>query len=471
LLLLHSGFVYQLHNDLGFILGTICFLISVISDKKQTRIFVLAFFPLFYYLTGAYSLIFLGMYILHNLVSGRIIYPILLMAVASGTFFLSGEVLFLQSPDDLLRYPLPLDKIYKHIIFFSLVCGYFVMFPVLVKMPGINKIKTGKVKTVSFSVAMIVLVITIIAFSILYKPEDAKLFRIEKMVTRQDWEGVIKHQENYQSSNLVVQYYYNLALSEKGLLCDRMFLGRQDFGTKALIIPWESQKGINNIFRGAYFFYSVGLVNEAHRWAFESMVVQGYRPENIKLLIKTNLISGHYKTAEKYIHVLRKTLNYRKLALKFEKMLFDPSLISSDPELGEKIRLQPKEDFTLAIKNPEINLAALLKTNPDNEKAFGYKMAWYLLGKNVRAVMREIKTWKELNYKQLPRHIGEAALVYYSFSGLVLEESGLRMSSETELRYLNYESATRPFSRDKLPDQKEIQKEYGNTYWYYLDFK
>ena len=186
------------------------------------------------------------------------------------------------------------------------------------------------------------------------------------MVTGQDWDGVIKTQETCQLSNLIAEYYYNLALAEKGLLCERMFFGRQDFRTRSLIIPWDSQAGINNIFRGVYFFYAIGMINEAHRWAFESMVMQGYRPENIKLLIKTNLINGHYKIAEKYINVLKKTWHYRKWAEKYESMLNNPESIKSNPELGEKIRIRPVADFSIRIKNPQTNIPALLMSNPDN---------------------------------------------------------------------------------------------------------
>lgn len=471
LLLMHSSFIYLMYNNLGFILATLYFLLSIMSDKKHIHIVVLVFFPVFYYLVGAYAWIFLGMYIFYNLVFGRVIYPVFLLVITFGTFILFRDVLFLQTSDALLRYPLPLVKFYTHIIFFYLVCGLFILFPLLIKISGLIKIKTEKARTISFSMVVIVFIITLISLSILYKPEDANLFKIEKMVTRQDWEGVVKRQENYPSSNIIVQYYYNLALSEKGQLCERMFFGRQDFGTRALIIPWDSQKGINNIFRGVYFYYAIGLINEAHRWAFESMVDQGYRPENIKLLIKTDLINGHYKVAEKYIYVLKKTLNYRKLAIKFEKMLNNPALVNSDPELGEKIRLQPKEDFPIKIKNPQTNLPALLKSNPDNKKAFEYKMAWYLLGKNVGGIIQDIRTWKEIGYKQMPKHIEEAALIYYANSGLVSGISGLKMSDETGFRFLKYESSTKPFGGNKLPDPKEVQKMVGNTYWYYLEFR
>jgi hypothetical protein len=471
LLLMQSNFSYLMYNNLGFLLAGLYFLFSLTSDKKPIQIGVLVFFPVFYYLVGAYAWVFLGMYIVHNLMHKRVLYPFLLLLIALFSVIFFKKVVFLQSFNSLLLHPLPLNNIFIQLLFFYLLCGFLILFPAIVKIFGLIKINIEKARIVSLSVVIIFFIITVISLSVLYKSEDRNLFQLEKLVTRQDWDGVIKYQETYQSSNLIAAYYYNLALSEKGQLCERMFFAPQTYGTRSLIIPWNSQAGINNIFRGVYFFYTVGLINEAHRWAFESMVMQGYRPENIKLLIKTDLINGHYKVAEKYLYVLKKTLHYRKWAKKYEKMLYNPALINSDPELGEKMRLQPKGDFSIRIKNPQTNIPELLRINPKNEKAFEYKMAWYLLEKNVGGIMNEIKTWKELGYKKMPRHIEEAATIFYANIGPVSEDSGLKISEETDLRFLQYGGVIKPFSGSQSPDEKEIKKKVGNTYWYYLDSK
>jgi hypothetical protein len=271
-----------------------------------------------------------------------------------------------------------------------------------------------------------------------------------------------------QSRNLVAQYYYNLALSETNQLCDRMFFGRQDFGPRSIMMQWDSKANINQIFRGAYFFYDIGLINEAHRWAFESMVIQGYRPENIKLLIKTDLINGHYKIAEKYINVLKRTIRYRKLALRFEKMLFHPELVRNDPELGSKFLLQPKEDFTIQIKDQQDNVLLLLQSNPDNKKAFEYMMAWHMLERNTGKVAEEIKKMKGMGYTRLPRHLQEAAMIFKAGNGEPADLGGLTVSGDTETRYLQYESAITRLDNLLTSGVSDLQKSFGNTYWYYF---
>ncbi len=153
-------------------------------------------------------------------------------------------------------------------------------------------------------------------------------------------------------------------LSEKGELCSRMFFGRQSHGSMSLTLKRDDDQS----YRAIYFYYAVGFTGEAHHLAYEQMVQHGYRPENIKMLIKTELINGNFKIAERYINVLKKTLHYKNWAEKYEKMLFKPELVNSDPELGEKIRLLPEKDFYI-VTDDFRNIEMLLQVNPDNRNS------------------------------------------------------------------------------------------------------
>ena len=62
------------------------------------------------------------------------------------------------------------------------------------------------------------------------------------MVCKQDWDGIIRQHEKLQSANIVEQYYYNLALSEKGQLCNRMFFGRQSYGSLSLTLKRDDEQ-------------------------------------------------------------------------------------------------------------------------------------------------------------------------------------------------------------------------------------
>ena len=412
------------------------------------------------------------MYLSYAFIFKERIYPLLLSVIAVITFGLFSKVLFLQPFKVMLFYGLPSKGDFKSPAFFYLISFIIVLYPVLIKTIFFRKSNQLR-KASKFFIQLILffVILSFILFKWQYNSQAASLLRLEKYLFSRNWDKLIKYQEKNRSADLLSQYYYTIALSEKGLLCERLFHSPQNYGPGVLLIPWDSQAGISNIFRGVYFFYTMGLINEAHRWAFESMVTQGFHPENIKLLIKTNLINGYYLIAEKYINILKKTFHYRKLAKRYEQMLNNPDMIKSDPELGEKLRLQPRQDFSIQIKNPQSNVLLMLQANPENEKAFEYKMAWYLLEKNPGAVVKEIPKFKELGYKQIPKHIEEAALVFGAVSGqIVMDYDGLTISKEAQKRFSQYERTMAIFQSNMKAGLSIMKKSFSNTLWFYLDF-
>jgi hypothetical protein len=475
LLLFQTNFNWPMKNNIGFLLAVIYFHFTISSGEKHRRITTLLLFPVFYYLTGAFAWIFLTMQVVHSLVylmgSLRYTYPVSILILAFGTFLFSREVLFLQPDNALLLYPFSPRDNFSHQVILYILIGFLIAWPALLKTSSLLKPNGKLAKIIPLPALLAVLLLTVGLMWKWFNPNIRKLFRLEEYVYARDWDALIAHQEDYQLSNIVAEFYYNLALSEKGLLCDRMFTGRQDFGPKALIIPWDSKAGVNNIARGVYFFYAVGLINEAHRWAYESMVAQGFRPENLKMLVKTNLINGHFKIAEKYIQILKKTLHYRDWAEKYEAMLYRPDLVKADPELGKKLELIPGKDFSIRIRNPQTNLAPFLEANPENKKAFEYLVAWHLLEKNIGAFIDEVRRMRDMDYSRIPRHIEEALLIYNMGTGMMPDLGELRISRETFERFRQYQMQMDPFLGMQAPDRKHIPEPSRDTYWFYFEFR
>ncbi len=475
LILMQTSFNWFLRSNLGFLFTSLYFLISIGSESKRKRTLILVLFPLFYYLTGVFAAIYLGMYIVYHIIFvkgiARYIYPASLLIIAFLSFILYREFIFYQSTPELLISPFSAREHFMHPLILYILIGVLIIFPLLVKLSSYLNTRFKLPGFIPMLTVTPVFILCVFFMARWYNPKIANLFHLEKLVFQQDWDAVIEHQETVRLSNIVAQFYYNLALSEKGILCDRLFFGRQDFGPMALIIPWDTKAGVNNISRGVYFFYTVGLINEAHRWAYESMVAQGYNPENIKLLIKTDLINGHYEMAQKYISILKKTLHYRKLAVKYENMIKNPELILSDPELGSKIKLLPKENFSISIKNPQTNLPLLLDANPGNKIAFEYLMSWYLLEKNIEGFLTDVGRIKQCSYKRIPRHIEEALLIKDPGLGAGPDLGNLSISQETIIRYQDYRKFSDPFFGIQTHDQRDPKNLNRNTFWYYFDYR
>lgn len=471
LIFLQSDFNYPIQNNLGFLLILICFLVVITLKKRSHIIISLALYPLLYYIAGGYSWILVGMYITFSLAHKNFIYPLVLISAAALVFFGYKELIFLQPFNALAYYPLPQLSLYKVPVFLYLVYGLLILYPGILFLFKSVRVNTENIKSLSFYLVMTLFALTIFILSRKYNPDITQLFKLEKLVYEEDWNAVVKYQEDIRSKNIVAQYYYNLALSETDQLCDRLFFGPQDYGPQSLMVQWDAKANINQIFRGAYFFYNIGLINEAHRWAFESMVMQGYRPENIKMLIKTELINGNYRIAEKYIYVLKRTLRYKKLAMKFEAMLKNPGLIKSDPDMGKRLKLRSGDDFLIRLKDQQANVLLLLKSNPGNTKAFEYVVAWYLLERNVGNAVGEVTKLKDLGYTRIPRHIEEAYLVFVANTGTVPDSSNIVISSETKLKFKQFQSALLNSDNITSANNSGLKNSLDKTFWYYLGYK
>jgi hypothetical protein len=457
--------------NLGFLAVVVYFLFFTLSKEKKYRYLVLGLFPLFYYVVGAYAPIFIGMVIFYSLFfekgKYRFVFSITVICIAVVSFFVFKEILFLQPVGQLLLYPLPVINSQSHRIPLLLFSGYLVLYPVTVKQ--ILLLKTIRINLRIFSLATTIVIFFLTTFylSHYYNNQTASVLQLEKLVFENKWDKAVEFYEKSPSQNLIGQYFYNISLSESDQLCERLFYGSQDFGVNSLILPWENE----HLNWGATFYYSVGLINEAHRWAYEGMVVYGKRPQNLKLLVKTNLINENYLMAGKYIHILKRTFAYRNWAKKYEKLVNNPTLIGNYPELEAKRKILPEKDFFIQINSPQNNIPLLLDSNPKNKKAFEYKIAWLMLSKDIETIVKNIKELKTMGYSHIPRHIEEAALIYYNSTGQVPDLGGLAIRTETFERFNQYVSAFKNIRQNSTAGKLKMQQDFGNSFMYYFHFK
>lgn len=467
LLLLQIHRYHQLEYNIGFLIVLLYLLYAIQPAFKKYRYIVIAVFPVVYYVIGAYIWIFLIMYIIYTFIHGtgkrKYLIPAYICILTGLSIIVFESLLFFQPLNKLVLHPLPIIKDTKYLIILYILIVYLAVYPLLSKIQFLYKIKNKK--TVSLVSVIFVFLLTVFLMTRIFNPQIRLAFRIQKYVLNNKWEEAIKLQEKSKSNNLLGKYFYNIALAETGQLSDRLFKGKQDFGIQALFFPWD-QKYLT---RGEYFYYSIGLLNEAHHWAYESMVAYGYQPENIKLLAKINLINGNYPIAEKYINLLKKSPNYRKLARIYEQMLHNPENIRLNPEFEEKLNLIPKENFFIDIL-PQNNLLAILKSNTNNKKAFEYKIAWFLLTKNIDALNESINELKKIGYTKIPLHIEEAILVYAEVSKNFPDLQGYSIRMETLDRFTQYVNDYQLFRNNPLQLKNNMNLKFSDTFWYYYHF-
>ncbi|NSW95669.1 MAG: hypothetical protein HPY62_13260 [Bacteroidales bacterium] len=414
-----------------------------------------------------FSLLYIVWILIHQRGRTGYINILIMIIVTFVTIFIFKELIFYRTYNQILFYPLPYVNNLTHKTIYYLLIGYLLIFPLILKLFRMRswiRHSEGLLTVISEGVFFAFLIFMLVKF---HNPQTARIIGLEKLVFGEKWEEAVDYYERYPSNNLIGQYFYNVSLSESGQLCDRLFKGQQNFGTGSLILPWSDE----HLPWGAYFFYSVGLINEAHRWAYEEMVVYGLRPQNLKLLTKTNLINGNYRMAEKYAGILKKTLFYKKWGDKYFGLARDTSRISMDQDIAEKKKIAPSSDFFIFLESPETNLPVLTEVNKSNRKAFEYLMAWGLLTKNVEAVVENVKLLKEMGYTSIPRHIEEAILIYYNSKRVFPDIGNLKMNPETLSRFDQYFASYITARNDPATMEQRMREKFSDTFWYYFHFK
>lgn len=458
----------NIQNPAGFVLALLWFKGMAFSGNRYIRRIFLYLWPLFYLFAGAFAIISAGTWFTYILIyrkgNEKLTDIIIASIIVAFTYLLSANVLYLQQFKILTGNPLIFNESLRTTQIIVSVALLYIVYPLLIRLTGSSE--SDKIRLIiQASTLVVVLMFSIYILMHYVRSETSKTLQIEKMFYEGEWDKIISRHEKCASGNIVEQFFYNLALSEKGELCDRMFFGDQSYGPMALSLEGNKEQA----FRTMHYYYTIGLVNEAHHLAFEQMVRHGYTPENIKMLIRTDLINGNYKVAERYIDVLDKTILYKKWARRYRNMLVDKQLIATDPDLGEKIRLMPHKDFFIHSDDSR-NIDLLLMSNPGNKKAFEYKMARLLLEKDLMAAADESGKLRETGYGRIPRHIQEAALIYSNYSGKLPETGGLNLEPETGRRFLDYLTYIETLKKNRSFPEKKTQKTEKNTFWYYLQF-
>jgi hypothetical protein len=358
----------------------------------------------------------------------------------------------------------------QRIIFLS-VAGIISLLPVLAKT---RFILSEKLRISEFSLNLIASLLVVITVVIIgaqrFDIKTKQYFHVEKLFYENKYDDVITFNTLNPPNNSLTIFLNNISLCETGKLDDLLFHFAQSPDGKTLFLKWEMIGEILN--RGGYFYYTIGMINEAHRWAYENMVMRGLTPEGLKMLIKTELINKNYEVASKYITTLKHTIFYRKEASTFEKLLFNDDAVNTDSELGPKRKNKLNTDFFSITDDPYINIERVLANDSLNKKAFEYKVAFLLLRKDYQGIAKILPKFENLKFTKLPVHVEEAAMILSLFTNDKLPSLGnLVINRNTELRWNQYLSVFQQYKTDLKAAEPSLKRQFGNTFWYWSFYK
>jgi hypothetical protein len=458
-------------NTLGVLLQIGLFYLTIKYLKGELLWIAVILFPLWYYATGGFSVVYFVLFTLNMLTKrekGDLIKEGVMIAAWGIFFYLGKEFLFYVNIEDLFLRPFLLLKIGAQDMIFSVAVALISVLPLILSVMSRRSDKGGKKKIPLPLIMPMVLLFVLIYFSAQrINDNNRHYFHVEKLFYEQKFNEIVDYNTKNSTTNGLTLYLNNIALAETGQLLNKLFSFPQDKKGSTLFLIWGDDNEIRK--RGGYFYYTIGLVNEAHRWAFENMVVNGYVPESIKLIMKTELINGHYKSAAKYISMLKQTMFYREEALQYEKLLFNDLAVETDPELGRIKSLVPKYDFFVNPDRPIVDIDMLLSKDWLNRRALEYQIAYLLLNKKVGRVVAKLPLLEELGYTKFPENVAEAVAPYRLLEiGEWPDLKKLKLSSEIKKRFLEFNTI-----HEKNPPnvQQILYDKYGNTFWYYVFYR
>jgi len=471
---LQTDYRFLIYNNLGLLLQLALFCLAIRYLTFLRGWIPVLITPLWYFAAGSFAWVFsllMTFYFAFDKEKKGWTKIVALWCLNFLTLYISKEFLFYQTGKTLLIFPFSELNTGSQPVLFLSVAG------ILSILPAIARIKFGlpvKMRVSDFVGSLITTILVVIILVIIgvqrFDKKTKQYFYVEKLFYQNKFDEVIAYNTANPSTNSLTIFFNNIALCETDKLNDMLFHFPQSPDGKTLFLKWDMVGEI--LKRGGYFYYTIGMINEAHRWAFENMVMKGHSPEGLKMLIRTELINGNYQVASKYINILKKTLFYKEEAKAFEKLLFNDTAIYADRELGEKRQNRLETDFFSITDDPYINIERILENDSLNKKAFEYKLAFMLLKKDYQGIANVLPKSESFGFTKLPAHIEEAAVALSVLNmGKLPDLGNIQMNKNTELRWNQYLTIFQQYGTDPKAAEPALRRQFGNTFWYYAFYR
>jgi hypothetical protein len=293
--------------------------------------------------------------------------------------------------------------------------------------------------------------------------------QIHALASHGEWNGVLATAQRLSLTDRKVIFQVNRALYHLDRLPDEAFTYPQYWGEKGLILTSNYSRDVLMLCSDLYF--DMGHVKESLHWAYEAQTKQEQSPEVLKRIAINNLILREYPVAEKFFHILSKSLVHRKWALHYLGCMKDETLVEKDSLVQEKRKLLPRKDFYASTDNPQYDLYRLFSENPANKMAFEYFMVYSMLRNNLSEMILNLKYLEKLHYKKIPVHVEEALILFMTLNENYPVDMGkYRISKRTQKEFARYSAIMMKYHKDMKAAQDQLYNEFGNTYWYYIHY-
>lgn len=228
------------------------------------------------------------------------------------------------------------------------------------------------------------------------------------LVRTEQWDKIIEKAEKKPATTPLGVSCVNLALSQKGMLADRLFEFYQNGGEG--LFPTFTRDMISPV-STAEIFFRLGMVNDAERYMFEAQeAIPNYRKSArlTRRIIECEIINGNYQVAAKLLRRLQKTLFYSNWANQTMALLGNEKTINQHPIYGKlrKYR-EKKQDFLFSDREMDQMLGLLFLNDNHNKMAYEYLVCYELLQRDMEKFMQYYPLGRFVDYDHIPRSFQE----------------------------------------------------------------
>lgn len=302
------------------------------------------------------------------------------------------------------RYPGAISPLPFVVMVWAVVIPFLGMIPC--RQKSLQKLQQSKVVMVLSYVLMIVA--SWFGIKASFDEMTYELIDYDFLVRTEQWDKIIEKAEKKPATTPLSVSCVNLALSQKGMLADRLFEFYQNGGEG--LFPTFTRDMISPV-STAEIFFRLGMVNDAERYMFEAQeAIPNYRKSArlTRRIIECEIINGNYQVAAKLLRRLQKTLFYRNWANQMMALLGNEKAINRHPVYGKlrKYR-EKKQDFLFSDREMDQMLGLLFLNDNHNRMAYEYLMCYELLQRDMEKFMQYYPLGRFVGYDHIPRTFQE----------------------------------------------------------------
>lgn len=302
------------------------------------------------------------------------------------------------------RYPGTISPLPFVVMVWAVVIPFLGMIPCHRK--SLQKLQQSKVVIVLSYV--LVIVASWFGIKVSFDEMTYELIDYDFLVRTEQWDKIIEKAEKKPATTPLSVSCVNLALSQKGMLADRLFEFYQNGGEG--LFPTFTRDMISPV-STAEIFFRLGMVNDAERYMFEAQeAIPNYRKSArlTRRIIECEIINGNYQVAAKLLRRLQKTLFYSNWANQTMALLGNEKAINRHPIYGKlrKYR-EKKQDFLFSDREMDQMLGLLFLNDNHNRMAYEYLMCYELLQRDMEKFMQYYPLGRFVGYDHIPRTFQE----------------------------------------------------------------